>query len=98
MLHHHHHHLITIVCTLLIDYTRAGLDYDDVLDQIGAVDGAGVKMRLSTTGLAYVREIGMRIINRELPKLQFPIVTANVQPEGTVCACAAWRWTYTVRR
>ena len=59
-------------------------DYDPILDQIGDKTAYGAKMRLSTTGLAYIREIGMRVINREIPKLILPTTTANVQPSGTV--------------
>lgn len=36
------------------------------------------------TGLSYAKEIGMRVINRIIPRLQFPRITANIQPEGTV--------------
>jgi hypothetical protein len=62
---------------------RCESDYDPLLLQIGPVDQPGAKLRLSTTGLAYVREIAMRVVNREIPKLKFPTVTTQVTGTAT---------------
>ncbi|CAD6193537.1 unnamed protein product [Caenorhabditis auriculariae] len=54
-------------------------DYSPLLDQNTSPSNPGIYLRLMPTGLAYMREIGMKVVNDEILKLQLPTIREQIE-------------------
>ncbi|KAL6737225.1 hypothetical protein Aduo_010887 [Ancylostoma duodenale] len=54
-------------------------DYSPLLDQNTSPSNPGIHLRLMPTGLAYMREIGMKVVNEQILKLSLPTIRERIE-------------------
>uniref|UniRef100_A0A915CIL9 Lipopolysaccharide-binding protein n=1 Tax=Parascaris univalens TaxID=6257 RepID=A0A915CIL9_PARUN len=71
-----------VIILLLLHLARCRLAPDDLISPLLKTNtdprNAGMYMRLMPTGLAYLREIGMKVVNDEILRIQLPTITESV--------------------
>ncbi|CAJ0602814.1 unnamed protein product [Cylicocyclus nassatus] len=63
-------------------------DYSPLLDQNTSPTNPGIYLRLMPTGLAYMREIGMKVVNDQILKLSLPTIRERIE-QGEVAIYGA---------
>ncbi|CAJ0937023.1 unnamed protein product, partial [Mesorhabditis belari] len=54
-------------------------DYSPLLDQNASPNNPGMVLRLMPTGLAYLREIGIKVVNEQILKLPLPTIRESIE-------------------
>lgn len=58
---------------------QISFDLKSLLQTNTNVHNPGIHMRLMSSGLAYLREIGMKIVNDEILRIQLPTITEAIE-------------------
>ncbi|PIO64732.1 hypothetical protein TELCIR_13628, partial [Teladorsagia circumcincta] len=64
---------------LLVNAQISEKDYSPLLDQNTSPSNPGIYLRLMPTGLAYMREIGMKVVNEQIMKLSLPTIRERIE-------------------
>ncbi|VDL63335.1 unnamed protein product [Nippostrongylus brasiliensis] len=71
---------ILILSSLVLIHSQSyEKDYSPLLDQNTSPSNPGIYLRLMPTGLAYMREIGMKVVNEQVLKLQLPTIRERIE-------------------
>ncbi|CAI5447728.1 unnamed protein product [Caenorhabditis angaria] len=54
-------------------------DYSPLLDKNTSISNPGIYLRIMPNGLAYLREVGMKVINEQILKLQLPAIHEKIE-------------------
>lgn len=54
-------------------------DYSPLLDKNTSAVNPGIYLRIMPNGLAYLREVGMKVINEQILKLQLPNIREPIE-------------------
>lgn len=63
----------------LVSAQQDNKDYSPLLDQNASPSNPGIYLRLMPTGLAYMREIGMKVVNEQILKLSLPTIREQIE-------------------
>ncbi|WKY08098.1 hypothetical protein Q1695_007526 [Nippostrongylus brasiliensis] len=81
---------ILILSSLVLIHSQSyEKDYSPLLDQNTSPSNPGIYLRLMPTGLAYMREIGMKVVNEQVLKLQLPTIRERIE-QGEVAIYSAF--------
>ncbi|GMS94973.1 hypothetical protein PENTCL1PPCAC_17148, partial [Pristionchus entomophagus] len=53
-------------------------EYSPLLDQYSAPDNPGIVLRVMPTGLAYMRELGIKVVNEQMLKMALPTIRERI--------------------
>ncbi|KJH46874.1 hypothetical protein DICVIV_07068 [Dictyocaulus viviparus] len=70
-----------LLLSLLLDVNAqlSEKDYSPLLDQNSASTNPGIYLRIMPTGLAYMREIGMKVVNEQILRLSLPTIRERIE-------------------
>ncbi|XGW28432.1 hypothetical protein V3C99_008307 [Haemonchus contortus] len=72
-------HILLLSLLLLVNAQSYEKDYSPLLDQNTSPSNPGIYLRLMPTGLAYMREIGMKVVNDQVVKLSLPTIRERIE-------------------
>ncbi|GMT22539.1 hypothetical protein PFISCL1PPCAC_13836, partial [Pristionchus fissidentatus] len=67
-----------LASTLHVEAQTTEKEYSPLLDQYSSPDNPGIVLRVMPTGLAYMRELGIKVVNEQMLKMALPTIRERI--------------------